>query len=66
MGSVLYCGIRFAGNNYISMVTKENSTFEIVSLVGTIDYEGNPHIHISLADNEGKTIGGHLPSLLER
>ncbi len=33
--------------------------FEIVSLVGTLGPHG-PHLHISLSDSTGKTIGGHL------
>ncbi len=33
--------------------------FEIVSLVGTLSPDG-PHLHISLADETGKMIGGHL------
>lgn len=33
--------------------------FEIVSLMGTISKDG-VHIHISLSDEEGVTIGGHL------
>ena len=33
--------------------------FEIVSLVGTMGQDG-VHLHISIADNTGKTIGGHL------
>lgn len=33
--------------------------FEIVSLVGTMGPDG-VHLHISIADNTGKTIGGHL------
>jgi len=34
--------------------------FEIVSLVGTFSRDGGCHLHISLSDAEGKTIGGHL------
>lgn len=34
-------------------------TFEIVSLVGTVE-SGNSHLHISISDTEGKTFGGHL------
>ncbi|HEY5367427.1 MAG TPA: PPC domain-containing DNA-binding protein [Hanamia sp.] len=34
-------------------------TFEIVSLVGTVE-SGNSHIHISISDAEGNTFGGHL------
>lgn len=33
--------------------------FEIVSLVGTIS-PGGVHLHISLSDAEGHTIGGHV------
>jgi predicted DNA-binding protein with PD1-like motif len=33
--------------------------FEIVSLVGTLAQDG-VHLHISLSDKTGKTIGGHL------
>lgn len=33
--------------------------FEIVSLVGTLSTNGS-HIHISISDSTGKTIGGHL------
>ena len=33
--------------------------FEIVSLVGTLSTEGS-HVHLSIADSTGKTIGGHL------
>ena len=34
--------------------------FEIVSLVGTFSRDGGCHLHISLSDSEGRTIGGHL------
>jgi predicted DNA-binding protein with PD1-like motif len=33
--------------------------FEIVSLVGTLSTHGI-HLHISISDKDGKTIGGHL------
>lgn len=33
--------------------------FEIVSLVGTLGQDGM-HLHISISDKTGKTIGGHL------
>jgi len=33
--------------------------FEIVSLVGTLSADG-PHLHLSISDSTGKTIGGHL------
>uniref|UniRef100_A0A7S2A1K6 PPC domain-containing protein n=1 Tax=Trieres chinensis TaxID=1514140 RepID=A0A7S2A1K6_TRICV len=34
--------------------------FEIVSLVGTFSRDGGRHLHISLSDSTGRTIGGHL------
>ncbi|AUD07586.1 DUF296 domain-containing protein [Spirosoma pollinicola] len=33
--------------------------FEIVSLVGTLSTSGS-HIHLSVSDSTGRTIGGHL------
>ena len=38
----------------------ENIRFEIVSLTGTFSRDDGCHVHISLADAEGKTVGGHL------
>lgn len=56
VGSLTNYNIRFANQ-------QEGSTaeghFEIVSLVGTVSVNGS-HIHISLSDSTGKTIGGHL------
>ena len=36
-----------------------DAKFEIVSLVGTLSPDG-VHLHISLSDSTGATIGGHL------
>jgi len=36
-----------------------NGHFEIVSLTGTVSVNGS-HLHISLSDSTGHTIGGHL------
>ncbi len=33
--------------------------FEIVSLVGTLSTAGS-HLHLSVSDGQGKTLGGHL------
>jgi len=33
--------------------------FEIVSLVGTLSTHGS-HLHLSIADSTGRTLGGHL------
>ena len=56
VGSLVEYQIRFA-NQERGYVDKGH--FEIVSLVGTLSVNGS-HIHISIADSTGKTIGGHL------
>ncbi|HTE22150.1 MAG TPA: PPC domain-containing DNA-binding protein [Candidatus Limnocylindria bacterium] len=33
---------------------------EIVSLIGTVSSDGNPHIHISFSDRNGQVFGGHV------
>lgn len=48
----------------LRLADKSDSTnfegkFEIVSLTGTLTPDG-PHIHISISDGTGKTLGGHL------
>jgi uncharacterized protein len=56
VGSLTDYNIRFANQ-------KEGNTgtghFEIVSLTGTVSTNGS-HIHISVSDSTGRTIGGHL------
>ena len=56
VGSLTDYTIRFAnqqeGNN-------GSGHFEIVSLTGTVSVNGS-HLHISISDSVGKTIGGHL------
>jgi uncharacterized protein len=56
VGSLTNYNIRFAnqpeGNS-------GSDHFEIVSLTGTVSVNGS-HIHISISDSTGKTIGGHL------
>ena len=56
VGSLTDYTIRFAnqqeGNN-------GSGHFEIVNLTGTVSVNGS-HLHISISDSEGKTIGGHL------
>ncbi len=55
VGSLKEANIRLANEN-----TKQyKEYFEIVSLTGTLSLDGC-HIHISIADKTGKTIGGHL------
>jgi predicted DNA-binding protein with PD1-like motif len=56
VGSLADYNIRFANQ---PQGTKESGHFEIVSLTGTLSFNGS-HIHISISDSTGKTIGGHL------
>ncbi len=55
-GSVTSYAIRFANKD---SVTSGIGHFEIVSLTGTVSTNGM-HLHISISDSTGKTIGGHL------
>lgn len=56
IGSLKQATIRFA-NCDVSTVL--NDKFEILSLNGTVANTG-VHLHIAIADQTGKTIGGHL------
>ncbi len=40
-------------------ILKKDGNFEIVSIMGTLSPKG-VHIHISVSDDNGNTIGGHL------
>lgn len=56
VGSLTHYSIRFANQ---PNANTDSGHFEIVSLTGTVSVNGS-HIHISLSDSTGKTIGGHL------
>ena len=56
VGSLTDYHIRFANQ---PQGTKGSGHFEIVSLIGTVSVYGS-HLHISVSDSTGKTIGGHL------
>jgi uncharacterized protein len=56
VGSLTSTNMRFANQ---PEGTKANGHFEIVSLVGTISTNGS-HLHLSVCDSLGNTIGGHL------
>lgn len=56
VGSLTDYNIRFANQ---PEGAKDSGHFEIVSLTGTVSVSGS-HIHISISDSTGKTIGGHL------
>jgi predicted DNA-binding protein with PD1-like motif len=55
-GSLTSYQIRFANQ---PGGTRHSGHFEIVSLTGTLSMNGS-HLHISVSDSTGKTIGGHL------
>jgi predicted DNA-binding protein with PD1-like motif len=55
VGSLTQAVFRFANKSSLDTMSGH---FEIVSLVGTVSEEGN-HLHMSVADGCGRTIGGH-------
>ena len=55
-GSLQQAVIRYANQPNADTLTGH---FEIVSLTGTLSISGS-HLHISISDSTGKTIGGHL------
>lgn len=56
VGSVKRYELRFANQPNTS---KDSGHFEIVSLTGTVSKNGS-HLHMSISDSTGKTMGGHL------
>ncbi|MBD1908402.1 DNA-binding protein [Trichocoleus sp. FACHB-832] len=56
IGSLKQATIRFANQNDSTVL---NDKFEILSLNGTLATTGI-HLHITISDKQGKTIGGHL------
>jgi len=56
VGSLTQASIRYANQPNAS---QSSGHFEIVSLVGTVE-EGGEHLHLSLGDEKGSTISGHL------
>lgn len=56
VGSLTQWNLRFANQ---SEGAKDTGHFEIVGLVGTVSINGS-HLHLSISDSTGKTIGGHL------
>jgi predicted DNA-binding protein with PD1-like motif len=55
-GSLKVAVIRFADQQDATTLT---GPFEIVSVTGTLSTDG-PHLHISVSDAGGRTVGGHL------
>jgi len=56
VGSLRKASLRLADQ---SNATGFEGKFEIVSLVGTLAQDG-VHLHVSISDNTGRTVGGHL------
>lgn len=56
VGSLTEAHIRFANKKE---ATKISGPFEIVSFSGTGGLAGS-HLHLSISDEEGRTLGGHL------
>jgi predicted DNA-binding protein with PD1-like motif len=56
VGSLRRAAIRLANREYTSHY---EGPFEIVSITGTVSVHGS-HLHISISDGDGRTIGGHL------
>jgi len=58
VGSLTHAALRLANREFIS---EYEGYFEIVSITGTVSIHGS-HLHISISDQDGKTIGGHFES----
>jgi predicted DNA-binding protein with PD1-like motif len=58
VGSFTHVTLKFANRDFL---TEYDTHFEIVSVTGTVSIHGS-HIHTSISDGDGKTIGGHLVS----
>lgn len=56
VGSLTHATLRLANRDFY---TEYDDHFEIVSITGTVSIHGS-HLHISISDGDGKTIGGHL------
>lgn len=56
VGSLTHATLRLANREHYN---EYEGHFEIVSITGTVAVSGS-HIHISISDGDGVTIGGHL------
>ena len=56
VGSLYQVVIRLAdGHSTVGL----NDRYEVVSLTGTVS-DGGSHLHIALADSQGRVVGGHV------
>lgn len=58
VGSLTHFTLRFANQPDYA---EEDGHFEIVSITGTVSIHGS-HLHASVSDEKGRTVGGHLVS----
>jgi hypothetical protein len=58
VGSLTHASLRLANRDFHS---EYDGHFEIVSITGTVSIYGS-HLHVSISDGDGKTVGGHLVS----
>lgn len=58
VGSLTHATLRLANREFYS---EYDGHFEIVSITGTISVHGS-HLHISISDGDGRTLGGHFDS----
>ena len=58
VGSLIHAEVRLANREE---TTAYQGPFEIVSITGTVSMHGS-HLHLSMADGEGMTLGGHFES----
>lgn len=56
VGSLRHATLRYADQKDSTDLEEK---FEIVSLTGTLSQHGS-HVHISISDGKGQTLGGHL------
>src|SRR5690242_9093194 len=56
VGSLTHFTLRFANQEIFA---EGDGHFEIVSVTGTVSIHGS-HLHVSISDEQGQTIGGHL------
>jgi predicted DNA-binding protein with PD1-like motif len=58
VGSLTHVTLRLANREFL---TNYEGFFEIVSITGLVSIHGS-HVHLSVSDGDGKTVGGHLVS----
>lgn len=57
VGSLKATALRYANQKEVVILS---GLREVTSLSGTVSSEGGAHLHLSVADSKGETLGGHL------